>query len=67
VLQVAEGIRKLVGDQVRIEHGPERPGDFGGKEISGAKAQRELDWAPKVPFTTGLKSTVEWFREKWGR
>ena len=67
VLQVAEGIRKLVGDQVRIEHGPERPGDFGGKEISGAKAQRDLDWVPKVPFATGLKTTVEWFREKWGR
>ena len=67
VLEVAEGIRELVGDQVRIEFGPERPGDFGGKDVSGAKAERELAWKPRVDFEDGLRQTVEWFREKWGR
>jgi UDP-glucose 4-epimerase len=67
VLEVAEGIRKLVGDQVRIEFGPERPGDFGGKDVSGEKAERELAWKPRVDFEAGLRETVEWFREKWGR
>ena len=65
VLEVAEGIRKLVGDQVRIEFGPERPGDFGGKDVSGEKAERELAWKPRVDFEDGLRQTVEWFREKW--
>jgi len=50
VLEVAEGLKKLVGDQVKIEFTPERPGDFGGKEISAEKARLELGWQPSVEF-----------------
>jgi UDP-glucose 4-epimerase len=67
VLEVAEGIRSLVGEQVRIEFGPERPGDFGGKEVSGEKARRELGWEPRTAFEDGLRQTVAWFRDTWGR
>jgi UDP-glucose 4-epimerase len=67
VLEVAEGLKKLVGDQVKIEFTPERPGDFGGKEISAEKARRDLGWQPSVEFEDGLKRTVEWFRQKWGQ
>jgi UDP-glucose 4-epimerase len=67
VLEVAQGIRTLVGEQVRIELGPERPGDFGGKDVSGAKAERELGWQPQVDFEDGLRETVAWFRQRWGR
>jgi UDP-glucose 4-epimerase len=67
VLEVAEGIRKLVGEHVRIEFGPERPGDFGGKDVSGEKARRDLGWAPRTDFEDGLRETVAWFREKWGQ
>jgi UDP-glucose 4-epimerase len=67
VLEVAEGIRKNVGDHVKIQFVPERPGDFGGKEISAEKAQRELGWTATVPFEEGLRRTVEWFRAKWGK
>jgi UDP-glucose 4-epimerase len=67
VLEVAEGIRGAIGEQVRIEFGPERPGDFGGKEVSGDKALRELGWRPQVDFGDGLRETVEWFRRAWGR
>lgn len=67
VLEVAEGLKKLVGDQVKIEFTPERPGDFGGKEISTEKARRDLGWQPSVEFEDGLKRTVEWFRQKWGK
>lgn len=65
VLQVAEGIKKVLGDQVKIEFVPERPGDFGGKTISAEKARKELNWVPEVDFEKGLKTTVEWFCEKW--
>ena len=67
VLEVAEGLKKLVGDQVKIEFTPERPGDFGGKEVSAEKARRELGWQPSVEFEDGLRRTVEWFRQKWGK
>ena len=67
VLEVAEGIRKCLGETVNIEFVPQRPGDFGGKEVSAEKARRELGWHPQVGFEDGLRTTVEWFRRKWGK
>jgi UDP-glucose 4-epimerase len=67
VLEVAEGIRAAIGDHVTIESVPERPGDFGGKEVAAEKAEKELDWKPVVEFEEGLRKTVRWFREKWGK
>ena len=66
ILEVAEGIRDLLGDQVKIEFVPERPGDFRGKEIDYAKAKAELGWEPTVEFQDGLSRTLDWFRERWG-
>jgi len=65
VLEVAEGIKKVLGDDVKLEFTPARPGDFGGKDVSANKARQELDWYPTVSFEEGLKRTVQWFREKW--
>jgi len=67
VLEVAEGIRKILGDQVKIEFVPERPGDFGGKQISAEKALKDLAWKPTIAFDEGLRITVEWFRKKWAQ
>jgi UDP-glucose 4-epimerase len=67
VLEVAEGIRAAIGDHVKIEFVPERPGDFAGKEISAEKAFLELGWKPTVTFEEGLRETVQWFRRKWGK
>ena len=65
VLEVAEGIRKAIGDHVKIDFVPLRAGDFGGKEVTAEKARRELGWAPTVSFEDGLRTTIEWFRDKW--
>lgn len=65
ILEVAEGIREILGEHVRIEFVPARPGDFPGKEVSFEKARRELGWEPLVDFKEGLRRTVEWFRAKW--
>ena len=67
VLEVAKGIRAAIGDHVRIEFVPERPGDFGGKEVAAEKARQELGWTPLVEFEDGLQRTVEWFLRKWGK
>jgi len=67
VLEVAEGIRKCIGETVKIEFVPQRPGDFGGKEVTAEKARRELGWHPQIAFEDGLRTTVEWFRSKWGK
>jgi UDP-glucose 4-epimerase len=65
VLQVAENIRRLVGDHVKIVFGPERPGDFAGREVSAEKAKRELGWAATTKFEEGLRQTADWFRQRW--
>lgn len=67
VLEVAEGIRAAIGEHVKIEFGLERPGDFGGKEVTAEKAHQELGWQPSVRFEDGLRKTVEWFRQKWAK
>jgi UDP-glucose 4-epimerase len=67
VLEVAEGIKRILGDHVRIEFLPERPGDFGGKEVIAEKAKQQIGWAPTIEFADGLVPTVEWFRERWGK
>jgi UDP-glucose 4-epimerase len=67
VLEVAEGIKASIGKHVRIEFVADRPGDFGGKEVSAEKARKELGWSPKVRFEDGLRMTVEWFLRKWGK
>jgi UDP-glucose 4-epimerase len=65
VLEVAEGIKKVLGDHVQLDFVPARPGDFGGKEVSAHKARHELDWYPMVSFEDGLRQTIDWFRQKW--
>ena len=42
----------------------EGAGDYGGKQVSSAKAAREIGWTPKVDFATGMERTVQWFMEQ---
>src|SRR3989449_11301759 len=53
VLEVAEGIRKAIGDHVKIEFVPARPGEFGGKEVSAGKAPPDVAMDPAPPFGAG--------------
>src|SRR2546426_1261239 len=64
VLEVAEGIRKAIGDHVKIEFVPARPGDFGGKEVSAGKAKRGPGGDANVPFGDWLEKTVDSVRQK---
>ncbi len=66
VLDVAERIRDLIGEHVQITKVPARAGDFGGKDVSAEKAERELGWSANVSFESGIKTTVEWFCQEWG-
>jgi len=66
VIEVAERIRTLLGDSVQIVMTPGRAGDFSGRQLSNAKASRELGWQPEVDFDEGLIETIAWFRKKWG-
>ncbi len=63
IKQIAETIKKVLGD-VKIEFTPARPGDFGGKEVSSERAQKELGWEPKTSFEEGVRRYIKWYKER---
>ncbi len=63
IKQIAETVQELIGD-VEITHTPARPGDFGGKIVSSARAKNELGWTAATPFAEGVRRYVEWRRQQ---
>ncbi len=63
IKQIAETVKKLIGD-VEIVYTPARAGDFGGKIVSSARAEHELEWTAATPFTEGVRRYVDWRREQ---
>jgi UDP-glucose 4-epimerase len=59
ILEIAQAVKELVGD-AEIVHTPARTGDFGGKEVSSARALADLGWEPVTPFREGARRYVEW-------
>jgi dTDP-glucose 4,6-dehydratase len=45
-----------------IKYVADRPGHDLRYAIDCAKAERELGWAPTVPFDRGLRETIAWYR-----
>jgi dTDP-glucose 4,6-dehydratase len=40
---------------------PDRPGHDRRYALDSGKARRQLDWAPRVAWTDGLRHTVQWY------
>ncbi len=69
-LEITENILFLMEKgQEMIKHVPDRLGHDLRYAIDYTKASRELDWAPQINFSDGLKQTVEWYKtnEAWWR
>jgi dTDP-glucose 4,6-dehydratase len=51
----------------RIEFVPDRPGHDLRYAIDSTKAQKELGWKKEIDFETGLRETIEWYKnnENW--
>jgi dTDP-glucose 4,6-dehydratase len=49
-----------------IEHVKDRPGHDRRYAINAAKAHTQLGWAPRIAFSDGLASTVEWYVQNRG-
>lgn len=63
-------IVKFILDELRkpyelIEFVMDRPGHDLRYAIDSSKIQEELGWAPSYSFETGLKSTIEWYVNKF--
>src|SRR5436190_14341691 len=63
VLDIAEAVRDHVAD-TGIVHIEGRAGDFGGKEVSSERAERELGWAPRTRFAEGFRRYLGWRRAR---
>jgi UDP-glucose 4-epimerase len=57
---MVESIGEALGRPVDVTYTPARTGDYGGREISAAKAERVLGWRADVPFAEGLRRYVDW-------
>lgn len=63
IRELAETVDELVGD-VEIVHTPARAGDFGGAEVSSARAAEELGWSAHTPLHEGIGRYLAWVREQ---
>ncbi len=62
-------LEKLLGKQARIEHREFHKADIKSTWADISKADRLLDWRPRVGLDEGLKACVDWYVENqpWSR
>lgn len=61
--QVAETIIRLMGlPEDRLEMITDRPGHDEKYSLDWGKINSELGWKPEYDFETGLKETIEWYK-----
>ena len=63
IKQIAERVQELIGG-VEIVYTPARPGDFGGKVVCSKRAEAELGWTARTPFSEGVRRYVDWRQEQ---
>jgi dTDP-glucose 4,6-dehydratase len=67
-LEVAREILRLTGrPETLLAHVTDRPGHDRRYALDHSKIRREIDWAPAIAFSAGLRHVVEWYRrhEAW--
>jgi UDP-glucuronate 4-epimerase len=62
--EMIQAVGEAVGVQPVIEQLPDQPGDVPRTYASVEKAGRLLGWEPKWTLAEGLRSFVEWYRQR---
>ena len=65
VLDVAEGLKKILGKDIESVHGPGRPGDVRRTYADISGLRNVLKVGQGVDFYDGLKRTADWFLENY--
>jgi dTDP-glucose 4,6-dehydratase len=67
--QIAEAVLGALGKPASLKtYVEDRPGHDRRYVLDHSKIQRELGWAPRIPFEEGLRRTTQWYathREWW--
>ena len=63
VKEIAETVQRSLNN-VDIVYDEGRSGDYKGKIVSSEKAQRDLEWVPKVDIEDGIGKYIEWFKRQ---
>ena len=61
VLRIAEVLARAAGSEAALQFAPHRPGEQQESFVDPSKAQRELDWAPRISLEEGLARSYAWF------
>ena len=63
-LALAKKILSLMGEpEDKIKFVADRPGHDFRYAIDSTKAKQELGWQKEINFATGLKETIEWYKD----
>lgn len=62
VLELAQAVSRVAGREVRIDHGPKRPGDVVHSWANVSQARLDLGFAAETRIEAGIRATLEWAR-----
>jgi len=57
-------LEEIAGKTVKVNHGPERPGDVRHSKANIAKVRKLLGYKPIVNFQDGLQRVYTWYQER---
>jgi len=63
ILECAQRVLKVTGSKSRIRHEPLPPDDPRQRCPDISKARRLLDWNPRIDLETGLRMSLDYFRQ----
>jgi UDP-glucose 4-epimerase len=63
-IEMYNAVKESLGSMEEPEFGEFRKGDIVHMQFDCSKAQKELEWKPKVSFREGVTKTIEWFTRK---
>ena len=61
-----ERIRTLLGSDIDVEYGPDRPGDVKHSFALVDKAKQMLGYRGAIQFEAGLNRSIDWYRDNFG-
>lgn len=63
IKETVETIAELVGFEGELRWDSSKPDGQPRRAVDGSRATRLLEWAPSMPFETGLRETIDWYRD----